>query len=342
MGQLILPGEAKQQKTGLLKELDNSIESDRSRHNLIEKTVLLVNQSVSTIQLEKHDLESFINKINHQLAEIKPLVYVISQDQDEALTRSSVLQESVESSIFCIQETVSSANDINDIKKDVAVHLKQIRKRVEENKHAEQIKEKISVESFANIVNELNSIQEESNKLKQQLQESKSQLLRDPLTGLYNRPAYEDRVVVEFNRWKRNKTPLSLAMWDIDYFKSVNDNYGHDAGDRVLKLFSKIIQTRIRKTDMFARIGGEEFVLLMPETPIDIALTLNNELREMIKECNFHYNGKHCPVTASVGIAEFHQDDEPEHVMKRADQALYQSKNAGRNRCTAYKEDVVI
>jgi len=131
-------------------------------------------------------------------------------------------------------------------------------------------------------------------------------------------------------------------MWDIDHFKSVNDDFGHGVGDRVLKLFAEIIQSRIRKVDHFARIGGEEFVLLMPDTPLDIALTLNNKLREKLEACNFHYNGEHCPITSSVGLAEFQIGDEVEDVMERADQALYQSKNEGRNRCTANKGEASL
>jgi diguanylate cyclase len=127
-------------------------------------------------------------------------------------------------------------------------------------------------------------------------------------------------------------------MWDIDHFKKVNDNYGHGVGDRVLKLFSEIIQSRIRKVDLFARIGGEEFVLVMPDTELATALTLNDKLRKQLEDCNFHYDGHHCPISASVGIAEFIEGDEAESVMEKADEALYKSKNNGRNRCTIFEE----
>jgi diguanylate cyclase len=163
-------------------------------------------------------------------------------------------------------------------------------------------------------------------------------MLRDPLTGLPNRLAYEERIALEINRSSRSDAPFCLAMWDIDHFKHINDTYGHDAGDRVLKLLAKIIVDRVRKVDMFARIGGEEFVLLMPDTPIDHALDLNNHLRIKLEESGFHYQGSPCQITSSVGIAAFEANDTPEQLLKNADNALYQSKREGRNRCTVYQE----
>jgi diguanylate cyclase len=227
---------------------------------------------------------------------------------------------------------------VNELKNDISVHLQKIRKQVEENKLADKEREESSAQSFANVISKLNSSQDELTQLKSQLKETKNQLLCDSLTGLYNRLAYEDRVNVEFSRYKRSGAPLCIAMWDIDYFKKINDTHGHDVGDRVLKAFSDLIQTRIRKTDMFARMGGEEFVLLLPDTPIDVALSLNNKLREMVENCKFNYNEVEFTVTASVGLAEFCEHEMPEDILKKADLSLYQSKRDGRNRCTVFNE----
>ena len=165
-------------------------------------------------------------------------------------------------------------------------------------------------------------------------------MLRDPLTMLPNRMAFDERITLEINRCKRNNENICIAMWDLDHFKKVNDTYGHDAGDRVLKLLAKIIITRVRKVDMFSRIGGEEFVLLMPDTSLENALNLNNQLRDSLANSGFHYDGSPCPVTASVGIARIEEYDNSESVMRKADEALYKSKKEGRNRCTIYTPEV--
>jgi diguanylate cyclase len=265
-------------------------------------------------------------------------MHVVRRDNDEAKSRSLALTDSVEIGVSSIEKTITKSTDLTTLKQDVSSNLTEIRKHVEDYKHAEEVKKDISSQSYAKIIEELSRSQKESEKLQAQLHESKIQLLRDPLTDIANRLAYDERIIVEFNRWKRTNVPLCLALWDLDHFKQINDKYGHGVGDRVLKLFADIIQSRIRKVDLFARIGGEEFVLLMPDTSIENAMNLNNKLRVMLEECNFHYEGQHCKITSSVGVAEFRRGDKAEIVLEKADKALYHSKNTGRNRCTVFKE----
>ncbi len=340
VNQLALPTKMKSQQIALLKILVNPVDSNEYRKNLFSELLDLVNNFVNSVQLENMDLQEFILKISKQLSEIKNYMELTLLNQEESVNRSTNLEETVNASVGYIQDKVSSSSNIVDLKKDISVHLKDIRKQVEDNKDAAQEKEKLSMQGYTQIIAELSSTQNESERLKTELEISKSQLLRDSLTGVYNRLAYEERIAVEASRYKRLQSPLTLAMWDIDHFKNVNDTYGHDVGDRVLKLFANVIQERIRNTDMFARIGGEEFVLLMPDTPIDKALAFNNKLRETLLSCNFKYQGEQITVTASVGLAEFTADDTKQIVLKRADQALYQSKHSGRNRCTVFQGEI--
>lgn len=329
---------ANKQKNDLLDVLKKPEETDVYWESVISKTTTLVNQSVESLRQKNSDLQGFIAKVNKQLVDIKSFVKLTQESREESIHRSADLKDSVDVSVDEIQNKVSSANDIDGLKTDISGYLDKIREEVEQNDLVEQEKEKSSVESYQLITSELSNTQAELADLKEELKETKSQLLRDSLTGLYNRLAYEDRVEVEFSRSKRVKSPLCLAMWDIDFFKKVNDTYGHDVGDRVLKAFSTVIMKRIRKTDMFARIGGEEFVLLMPDTSSDVALRLNNELREIFLQCKFSYDDTEFSCTASVGLADFADDDTPESVLKKADLALYESKDTGRNRCTIYKQ----
>ena len=329
---------ANKEKASLLEMLKQTEDTDTYWQSVISKTTALINQNVTSLQKRNNDLQGFIEKVNKQLVGIKSFVKLTQESREESINRSAGLKDSVDSSVGEIQNKVSSADDIDVLKEGISIHLEKIREEVEENDLVEKEKEKMSAESYANITDELSNTQEELAEIKEQLEETKSQLLHDSLTGLYNRLAYEDRVEVEFSRSRRIKSPLCLAMWDIDYFKKVNDNYGHDVGDRVLKAFSDVIMKRIRKTDMFARIGGEEFVLLMPDTSSDVALTLNNELRETFMKCKFSYENTTFSATSSVGIADFTENDTPESVLKKADLALYESKDTGRNRCTIFKE----
>ena len=133
-----------------------------------------------------------------------------------------------------------------------------------------------------------------------------------------------------------------MIVCDVDYFKKVNDDYGHLAGDKVLRIIAKTLRTRLRKTDFIARFGGEEFVILMPETQQDQALNVAEGVREAIASCPFHFKEQPVSITTSFGIAEFFKGDNGEKVFSRADRALYQAKEEGRNRCVVASEPTPV
>ncbi len=156
----------------------------------------------------------------------------------------------------------------------------------------------------------------------------------DELTGLYNRRFYDQRMLAEYRRSKRNLTPLSLVVIDLDYFKRVNDKYGHLAGDQCLSwLAQHIKQSLKRSTDIGCRYGGEEFCLILPDTDQAGAINLAEELRKAVQSFDFVYHEQHIALTVSCGIATYTQQEhiEPAHIFCAADKALYQAKHNGRN-----------
>ena len=340
LNKLVLPQNIQLEHQSVFSKLDSSIDESHQRNVVVEDVSALINKGIKTIHEEKEELQVFIRKTTSQLEEIEEYVRKSRQDRIDTVSESSMLKDSVETNVDIIQSTVGDAEEISQLKNDVQDHLTEIRKSVEEYQLAETERENMSKQGYAHIIGELARTQKETLMLKEQLHESKQKMLRDPLTGLPNRMAFEERITLEINRCKRNNENICMAMWDLDHFKKVNDTYGHDAGDRVLKLLAKIINTRVRKVDMFSRIGGEEFVLLMPDTTLDNALNLNNQLRDSLANSGFHYDGAPCPVTASVGIARIEEYDNSESVMRKADEALYKSKREGRNRCTIYTPEV--
>ena len=136
----------------------------------------------------------------------------------------------------------------------------------------------------------------------------------DALTEIPNRLSYEKKSAEEISRWKRFSNPLSLAIWDIDFFKKVNDTYGHKAGDKVLKTIAQLLVQSIRETDFFARYGGEEFVMLLPGTKQEETLRLVNKLREQVESCGFHYHGESVKITMSCGVSSFSEEIGRAHV----------------------------
>jgi diguanylate cyclase (GGDEF)-like protein/PAS domain S-box-containing protein len=155
-----------------------------------------------------------------------------------------------------------------------------------------------------------------------------TQATTDALTGIYNRIKFNTSLTMEMARSERYQSPLSLILFDIDHFKNVNDTYGHSAGDNVLKRLAKRIQASIRETDIFARWGGEEFVILAPGLFIMEAVQLAEKLRRNIEELYFIKPQK---ITLSFGVAAFKKGDSSTVLINRADEALYRAKENGRN-----------
>jgi len=137
----------------------------------------------------------------------------------------------------------------------------------------------------------------------------------------------------EYARWQRYHEPLSMLVLDIDFFKKVNDQFGHIAGDKVLRSIAQKLTGSVRETDMLARYGGEEFVLIMPATPLQEALVTAEKCRAAVAEMAFHFRDENVPITVSAGVTTFASKDDPLIAFDRADKALYQAKQAGRNCC---------
>ena len=152
--------------------------------------------------------------------------------------------------------------------------------------------------------------------------------ITDPLTSIYNRRKFNKLLASEVERSKRYQTNLSIIMCDIDHFKKINDTYGHDVGDEALKVFSEKINENIREIDMFARWGGEEFMILMPNVSIDDACSVAEKLRKVITSTEVK---KLDSITASFGVTDLHEDETAESFIKRVDLAMYKAKNNGRN-----------
>jgi diguanylate cyclase (GGDEF)-like protein len=157
-------------------------------------------------------------------------------------------------------------------------------------------------------------------------------MITDNLTQVRNRHYLEESLKQELNRARRHERTLSVLLLDIDFFKRVNDDYGHLVGDAVLRNVAQIVRGRVRHYDTVARYGGEEFAVLMPETSLSDAAHVAGELGKAVAKSVVEYRGVRVSVTVSIGCAEMHEGDDPASVVARADERLYAAKNAGRNR----------
>jgi diguanylate cyclase (GGDEF)-like protein/PAS domain S-box-containing protein len=154
----------------------------------------------------------------------------------------------------------------------------------------------------------------------------------DPLTGLMNRRFLSENLKHEISRCLRSKKPFSLVLGDLDHFKLVNDQYGHECGDEVLKHVTGLLGDSVRAQDMVSRWGGEEFLILLPDTLMSGARVLARKLRSAIEHSRFTYNGESIKVTISFGVSECDCRETPDICIRAADKKLYEAKERGRNR----------
>jgi diguanylate cyclase (GGDEF)-like protein len=191
----------------------------------------------------------------------------------------------------------------------------------------------LSVLQFVGLAACVLYVQGHTLKHEQQVSQSNQKLqsmaIRDGMIGLFNHSFMEQLIGDAINRSKRSNIPLSLLMIDVDFFKKVNDSYGHNAGDEVLKLMAKLLDGSKRSTDYLGRWGGDELILLLTDTNLQGAVSVAEKLRSLVENHNFPYYPR---LTISLGASEYRPQEEVSGFIGRADAALYRAKRAGRNR----------
>jgi diguanylate cyclase (GGDEF)-like protein len=184
-----------------------------------------------------------------------------------------------------------------------------------------------------------NELQSRDKLLQDALERLRSQAITDELTGLFNRRHLWNALEAELVRARRKRMPMAVMLFDIDHFKALNDQWGHEAGDMVLQGIAQVVRRVVRGTDIVARHGGEEFVVVMPEASEEVALLRARELRVRIAEMSLTYQGQPLgAVTVSIGVAvSADASQSGELLVREADEAMYEAKNRGRDQVVARK-----
>ncbi|MCG6866075.1 MAG: diguanylate cyclase [Thiogranum sp.] len=302
---------------------------------VVEQIADLVQAIRTQTQEERQGIENFLLELSGRLQEVNHQLAGSEQYYDDSFAAGRQLDSAVKQGIGGIASGMREATDLNQMKRLAQNHIDVVLTHMERHRAAEQQRYDKAKADMSAMNDRLRELEGETDSLRTRLRHERSQAQTDALTGIPNRLAYEQRLEQEVARWKRFSTPLVLLIWDIDRFKDVNDTFGHQAGDKVLRTIARALEGSIRETDFIARYGGEEFVHLMTGTALDECLVVADKLRAMIESTGFHFRDKAVVVTASCGLAQLRDGDSTESWFERADQALYQAKQAGRNRCDA-------
>ena len=288
---------------------------------------------LAALERDQGDFRQFLQTINQRLGDANRVLESSRVSQTQRQQADVALNNVVRSEVAEIQVSVAQATQLEGLKREVGSRLDSVVGALDQHRVSELQRQQEMEQQLTTLTARLREMETQSTAIEQRMLEQQRLALLDSLTQLPNRQAYEQRLQQEYERWKRYGRPLALAVCDIDNFKSINDNYGHLSGDKVLRIIAKTLAKRLRKTDFIARFGGEEFVVLMPETDQAAALLTIETIREAVANCPFHFREKPVSITVSAGIAEFTENMSPEKIFERADSALYQAKENGRNCC---------
>jgi diguanylate cyclase len=281
---------------------------------------------------EKSELEHFIVTVTEQLGNITDAITDDFEEQKLDQSDTLSLQELVQSGVTAIKDNVNVVQNITQLKTVVNYNIDSIRDGVETFILRANERYDTTETRNENLSNKIAQMEQETTKLQLKLTESRKKLLYDNLTGIRSRPAYDEQIIQELARWNQYGAFFSYVILHIDHFKRVNDEYGHNAGDKVLRLIAQLMQKQIRKSDALFRIGGEEFVLLLTNTSAAQAEPLITKLRKVVADSGFHFKHNQVALTISAGITESTTKDTVKTMYGRADAALCRAKDAGRNR----------
>ena len=310
---------------------------ERLKHGLNWYELLPILDDLATLMLAitdsgQHEFEAYLQQLNERLEAFQSNLQAASEGHADNSSAARAMDTQIREQVDGLQSSVQQAADLDDLKHVLENHLEGLLGTMDQHQKQRDAREQEVAARLKSLSERVAHMEQEALGFREHLEEQRQKALIDPLTGLPNRAAWSERLEHEIQQWQQHGNTLSLAMLDLDHFKRINDSYGHLAGDKVLKIIATVLRKRLRGSDFIARFGGEEFVLLLPATPPAVGAKLLETLRAAIEACPFHFKGERVTITISMGLASFRVGEHSDLVLKRADQALYRAKNAGRNR----------
>ena len=299
--------------------------------HILEQVLELLDGIARSIGLERKDTEQFLGHLREKLQGIEQ--GIVGTLDKGSLSRAEQLQSNIGEQVSNIQQAVAGENSLDGLRQLIETRVEKIGNTLDEYLTDEQEKHRQSERQVRDLTRKLREMELEGQQLRAKVHEKQAAASKDTLTGVLNRFGYEERVIEEFARSRRIGFPLTMMVVDVDKFKVVNDTYGHKAGDLVLQKVVEVLSTSIRKTDCLARFGGDEFVLLLPDTDAEGAKVVAEKARAGVEKCGFHSGGQPVNVTISCGVTEVLDADTPESAFERADQGMYKAKRNDRNGC---------
>lgn len=287
----------------------------------------------STLQRAKLESDRLLMQFSERLEEIARHLKCESEEQRGAQNEQRAFGQQLLDDTQALISQTREATDLSHLQNQVYRRLTTIDQRVRDHRSREETRALAYKERTEALYERIETLENQARVLTRSVNKLERQVGTDTLTRVANRAAYDKRIAAELAQHKRDGKSRSLAAIDIDHFKHINDQYGHQAGDKVLQVLAQHWSRYLRETDFFGRYGGEEFVMLLDNSNEQQALLITNKLRQSVEKLGFHFRQQPVSITVSCGITSFRAGDTPQSLFERADKALYEAKRNGRNRC---------
>ena len=277
------------------------------------------------IRSERSQTTDFLGDLRERLDGFEEVLGLMAEDGENSVKRSEALQTEVGAETEGIGEAVNT-DDIQKARSLIKEGIGRLTERLAQHVVEERQQNEAAQARVVELNDRLSALEAEADSLRSEIRNKADLALKDALTGVYNRAGYEERTVELFARWQRSGAPLSMVFVDCNKFKEINDTYGHAAGDLVLVKVAEVLSDRARASDIVCRYGGDEFVVLLPDTKSTGAEVFAKSAFEEVLNAGFNDNGKPLDVSISCGVTELVTGDSLESAMGRADEAMYQAK----------------
>ncbi|MDO6565469.1 GGDEF domain-containing protein [Alteromonas sp. 1_MG-2023] len=332
LNQLIASYAQRQPNDSQLAAIQKKLTAGMSEDQLLKSCVVILRMIVQDAMAEASLTGKVIQSLHNSLGKMGDDIQLSMDNSRTQFEQRQVGNAQLQSHIESIEEAVSHSNSLESLKEHTQFCVKNIASTLNEQAQLDSQGQHSLMGLLGSMQSRIEQLQKQTQTYKKKLAEQMMLSQTDPLTRLPNRQAYNEKLSKAFQNWQDNKDELAVAVLDIDHFKTINDRFGHAAGDKTLQLVGKNLKQQLTDNIFMARWGGEEFVLLVPGMDEQSVTDLLETMRTTLASLPFKFKQEKVTITASFGASFFKKGDTPDAVFERADSLLYQAKNEGRNR----------
>lgn len=324
-------------KLNRITEAIHTVQDINDMNGVREIIFQLIQEYISNTNEDREKVAAFVQEVVVKIFEIESILTRSFEQSNQMEASNHGFESILTTELKGIKDKTIASGSLEELKIQISQRLSSIEKALQKKQATDKALKELGLKNRQNFQSGFVKLKKELDKATRHSEELEKKLNRDQLTGAYNRRAYDKTIEDEMERFLRYQSIFSLLLIDADKFKDINDKYGHAIGDRCLQEIIKRTLPLLRKNDMLARYGGEEFVVIMPGTDNNGAKEAAEKIRHTIEKIGFVYKDEKVKVTVSIGVAQCEAGDTSHQaIFERADIAVYQAKENGRNQVVVH------